>query len=222
MAGIEILFLDNHLLAANKPAGLVTQPSDVHADSLEGRAKTWLKEEFAKPGEVFLEAVHRIDRPVSGVVLFARTSKALSRLNASQRSKDCTKTYLAIVDGEPPRQEGRLEDRLVHDSHRARVHPDGKPAQLDYHVLASQKGRSLLRIDLLTGRYHQIRVQFAHAGWPIVGDTTYGSRATLPEGAIALHHWKLRIPHPVGERETCHFVAPVPGTAPWTDFSRFM
>lgn len=220
MAGIEILFLDNHLLAANKPPGLVTQPSDAHADSLEGRAKAWLKEEFAKPGEVFLEAVHRIDRPVSGIVLFARTSKALSRLNASQRNKDCTKTYLAIVDGAPPCREGRLEDRLLHESHRARLHPDGKPARLDYRVLASQKGRSLLRIDLLTGRYHQIRIQLAHAGCPIVGDTTYGSRTALPGGAIALHHWELRIPHPVGEREPCRFVAPVPGAAPWTVFSR--
>jgi len=220
---MEILLLDNHLLAANKPAGLVTQPSGAHADSLESRAKAWLKQELAKEGNVFLEAVHRIDRPVSGVVLFARTSKALARLNASQRDKDCTKTYLAIVTGEPARPDGRLTDTLVHDPHRARIvpadHADGKRAMLDYRVLATASGRSLLRINLLTGRYHQIRVQLAHAGWPIVGDTAYGSRERLPDGTIALHHWELRVPHPVGDHDICRIVAPVPPVAPWSAFA---
>jgi len=220
---MEILLLDNHLLAANKPAGLVTQPSGAHADSLESRAKAWLKQEFAKEGNVFLEAVHRIDRPVSGVVLFARSSKALSRLNASQRDKDCAKVYLAIVAGAPPRREGRLTDTLIHDSHHARIvpadHPDGKKAMLDYRVLGTVGGRSLLRIELLTGRYHQIRLQLAHAGCPIVGDTAYGSRERLPGDAIALHHWQLTVPHPVGDRQLCHIVAPVPPVAPWSAFA---
>jgi 23S rRNA pseudouridine1911/1915/1917 synthase len=218
----EILLLDNHLLAVNKPAGLVTQPSGAHADSMESRAKAWLKQELGKPGNVFLEAVHRIDRPVSGVVLFARTSKALSRLNASQRAKDCQKTYLAVVAGVPASAKGRLEDTLVHDSHCARVvapdHPRGKPALLEYEILGSRKGHSLLRIRLLTGRYHQIRVQLAHMGCPIIGDLAYGSSQNLPDNAIALHHWELCIPHPVGEREVCRVLAPVPVTAPWDRF----
>jgi 23S rRNA pseudouridine1911/1915/1917 synthase len=218
----EILFLDNHLLAVNKPAGLVTQPSGAHADSMESRAKAWLKQELGKPGNVFLEAVHRIDRPVSGVVLFARTSKALSRLNASQRAKDCEKTYLAVVSGTPPAARSRLEDTVVHDSRCARVvapdHPRGKRALLEYEVLGSRQGNSLLRIRLLTGRYHQIRVQLAHTGCPIVGDRTYGSSQNLPGNTIALHHWELRIPHPVGERETCRILAPLPRTAPWDRF----
>jgi len=223
MADSEILLVDNHLLAVNKPAGLVTQPSGAHADSLESRAKAWIKQEFAKAGKVFLEAVHRIDRPVSGVVLFARTSKALSRLNASQRARDCSKTYLAVVTGQPPNREARLEDTLVHDSHQARVvatdHPRGKHAVLEYRMLGVNDGRRLLQIRLLTGRYHQIRVQLAHVGLPVVGDLPYGSRERLPDGAIALHGWELTIPHPVGDRASCRIVAPVPGTPLWQPFS---
>ena len=223
LADAEILLVDNHLLAVNKPAGLVTQPSGAHADSLESRAKAWVKQEFAKAGKVFLEAVHRIDRPVSGVVLFARTSKALSRLNASQRARDCRKTYLAVVAGQPRNREARLEDTLVHDSHQARVvapdHPRGKHAVLEYQVLGTQDERSLLQIQLLTGRYHQIRVQLAQAGLPVVGDQLYGSRERLPDGAIALHSWELTIPHPVGDRAGCRVVAPAPGTPPWQPFS---
>ena len=221
-AAPEILFVDNHLLAANKPPGLVTQPSGAHADSLEDRLKAWAKEEFAKEGKVFLEAVHRIDRPVSGVVLFARTSKALSRLNASQRAGDCAKIYLAVVAGRPLRPEGRLEDALVHDSHRARVvppdDPQGKLAVLEYELLESRGGQSLLRIRLLTGRYHQIRAQLARAGCPIAGDALYGSRAPMAPHTIALHHRELRVPHPVGDRAPCRFVAPVPDAMPWRAF----
>lgn len=222
LAETDILFVDNHLLAVNKPAGLVTQPSGAHADSLEFRAKEWLRQAFAKPGSVFLEAVHRIDRPVSGVVLFARTSKALSRLNQSVRERDLRKLYWAIVAGEPRPAQGRLEHWLVHDSHHARVVPAGAPdahlAALDYRVMGAAAGQALLEVLLHTGRYHQIRVQLAQAGHPILGDTRYGARTELPGGAIALHHRELTVAHPV-RREPITLRAPCPDTEPWRRYA---
>jgi 23S rRNA pseudouridine1911/1915/1917 synthase len=217
----DILYVDNHLLALNKPAGLVTQPSGAHEDSLESRAKAWVKQTYAKPGDVFLEAVHRIDRPVSGVVLFARTSKALSRLNESVRERDLRKLYGAVVEGRPEPAQGRLEHWLVHDSHHARVVPAGTPearlATLDYTVVKAESDQALVEILLHTGRYHQIRVQLAHAGWPVVGDGRYGARTSLPGAIIALHHRELTIDHPV-KHEPLTFVAPFPETEPWRRF----
>jgi len=217
----DILFVDNHLLAVNKPAGLVTQPSGAHADSLEARAKDWLRTTFAKPGNVFLEAVHRIDRPVSGVVLFARTSKALSRLNQSVRERDLRKVYWAVVERVPRPGQGRLEHWLVHDSHHARVVPAGTPeahlAVLDYRVVEVAAGLALLEVRLHTGRYHQIRVQLAQAGCPILGDTRYAARTSLPGGAIALHHRELTVVHPV-KHEPLTVMAPCPDVEPWQRF----
>jgi 23S rRNA pseudouridine1911/1915/1917 synthase len=214
----DILYVDNHLLALNKPAGLVTQPSGAHADSLESRAKDWVRQTYAKPGEVFLEAVHRIDRPVSGVVLFARTSKALSRLNESVRERDLRKLYWAVVEGSPDPAQGRLEHWLVHESHQARVVSAGTPearlATLDYAAVRAQGGQTLLEILLHTGRYHQIRVQLAQRGWPVVGDSRYGARTALPGGVIALHHRELTVDHPV-KHEPLTFVAPCPLAEPW-------
>jgi 23S rRNA pseudouridine1911/1915/1917 synthase len=218
LAPHDILYVDNHLLALNKPAGLVTQPSGVHEDSLESRAKAWVKQTYAKPGDVFLEAIHRIDRPVSGVVLFARTSKALSRLNESVRERDLRKVYWAVVEGCPAPARGRLEHWLVHDSHHARVVPAGTPearlATLDYAVVKSEGGQALVEVLLHTGRYHQIRVQLAHAGWPIVGDGRYGARTALPGAVIALHHREFTVVHPV-KREALTFTAPRPDAEPW-------
>jgi 23S rRNA pseudouridine1911/1915/1917 synthase len=214
----DILYVDNHLLALNKPAGLVTQPSGAHEDSLESRAKDWVRQTYAKPGEAFLEAVHRIDRPVSGVVLFARTSKALSRLNESVRERDLRKLYWAVVEGSPDPAQGRLEHWLVHESHQARVVSAGTPgarlATLDYAVVRAQGGQTLLEILLHTGRYHQIRVQLARCGWPVLGDSRYGARTALPGGAIALHHRELTVDHPV-KHEPLTFVAPCPLAEPW-------
>jgi 23S rRNA pseudouridine1911/1915/1917 synthase len=219
---VEILYLDNHLLAAMKPAGLVTQPSGHHADSLEDRAKAYLKDAFAKPGNVFLEAVHRLDRPVCGVVLFARTSKALSRLNASIRDRDVRKTYLAVLEGSPSTLEGYLENWVVHRSRHADVVPPDTPgakrARLSYRVLQRAGDRTLVGVRLITGRYHQIRVQFAAAGCPIAGDELYGSRTTLDDGPIGLVHRELTFTHPV-TRKAITVTAPWPEGAPWNAFS---
>ncbi len=217
----DILYVDNHLLAVNKPAGLVTQPSGAHADSLETRARAWVRETYARPGNVFLEAVHRLDRPVSGVVLFARTSKALSRLNRSLRDREPRKVYWAVLEGPPAPPAGRLEHWLVHDAHRARVAAPGTPgarlALLEYEVLRTAGGLALVRVLLQTGRYHQIRVQFAQAGHPVAGDARYGARTALPGGAIGLHHRELTIEHPV-RREPLVLTAPCPPGEPWRRF----
>lgn len=208
----EPLHLDNHLLVLDKPWGLLTQPSGTGEDSLEARGKAFLKERFQKPGEVFLEAVHRIDRVVGGVVLFARTSKALSRLNEAQRNHGIHKTYRALVWGAPgrlPGPEGELEHWLVHGGHSARLarpgDPDARECRLRYRVLEARPKATLLEIDLLTGRYHQIRAQLAAAGVPICGDDKYGapaeSRPLAPAGGIALLSWELSLTHPVSKGE---------------------
>ncbi len=199
---LEVVYQDNHLLCLDKPGGLLTQPSGTDQDSLEARAKAWVKAEFGKPGAVFLEAVHRIDRPVCGVVLFARTSKALSRLNASQRAGEWRKEYRALVEGAPARSSGVLRDFLVHDGHFARVVPAGtagaRECVLEYAVLERRAdGRTLLRVALGTGRYHQIRAQLAYAGFPVAGDARYGAVTGYRPECIALQSWRLTAPHPV-------------------------
>ena len=206
LTATEPLYLDNHLLVLDKPWGLLTQPSGSGGDSLETQGKAFLKARFAKPGAVFLEAVHRIDRVVGGAVLFARTSKALARLNAAQREGAIAKTYRALVGAVPPAPEGVLEDWLVHDeeghcAHVARPGANGARAcRLHWRLLETRPdGRALLEIGLDTGRYHQIRAQLAHAGWPIVGDRKYGAPddAGSPNGGIALVSWSIAFPHPV-------------------------
>lgn len=198
---IDVLYEDNHLCIVNKPAGLLTQPSGTAQDSLETQVKVWIKEVRQKPGNVFLEAIHRLDKPVSGVVVFAKTSKALSRLNASMRQKETAKTYVALVEGSLNSPQGILEHYLVHDEFQAQVvsknHPQAKFARLSYKVLKEFSQKSLLEIQLETGRYHQIRVQLAAIGHPIIGDAKYGSRISLEQGIIALHHRQLQIPHPI-------------------------
>jgi len=200
---MRVLYCDNHLLALDKPCGLLTQPSGTDRDSLEERARDYVKEAFHKPGAVFLEAVHRIDRVACGVVLFGRTSKALARLNDAMRQGRCGKLYRAIVSGCPKRRSGRLSDWLLHDEHHAEVVRSGtagaRECFLDYDVIKELPGGfSLLSIRLETGRYHQIRAQFAHAGHPLLGDVRYGGKACPPLGrdGIALQHYELTTPHP--------------------------
>lgn len=197
------LFEDNHLLVLNKPAGLLTQPSGTEQDSLEQQAKAWLKAVYQKPGNVFLEAVHRLDKPVSGIVVFGKTSKALTRLNASMREKQVRKIYWAWVEGSLSGDEGELEHFLIHDDFHAQVvdanHPQGKMARLTYSVLQRKKERTLLEIELATGRYHQIRLQLAALGHPIWGDRKYGGQSKYEPDAIALHHQRLQIPHPISQ-----------------------
>lgn len=206
------LFEDNHLLVLNKPAGLLTQPSGTEQESLEQQAKAWLKAIYHKPGNVFLEAIHRLDKPVSGIVVFGKTSKALSRLNASMRAKQAHKIYWAWVEGMMPLDEGDLEHFLLHDDFHAKVvagdHPGGKAARLTYRVLQRKKERTLVEIELATGRYHQIRLQLAAAGHPIWGDRKYGGLQTYESGAIALHHRRLELPHPISQNWLIFEVAP--------------
>ena len=218
---IKIVYLDNHLLIALKPAGLLTQPNGLeNIASLEEEMKAYLKEKFQKPGRVFLHAVQRLDKSVSGLVLFARTSKALSRLNAQMRNKAVKKQYLALVEGRVAQKEGRLENFLFHANHCAKVvtkeHSQAKKALLHFKVLKEisnkrsnqsllEKDQSLLKIELLTGRYHQIRAQLAHLGHPIVGDAKYGSQTDL--AAIKLHACQLDLVHPVTKASLSFFEA---------------
>jgi 23S rRNA pseudouridine1911/1915/1917 synthase len=210
---VEVLFEDNHILVLNKASGMLTQPSGTDQSSLEAAAKQWLKEKYQKPGNVFLEAVHRLDKGVSGVVLFAKTSKALSRLNEAMRSKHSHKVYLAYVEGHLPQDQGTLEHYLVHDSYQSTIshekHPQAKFARLHYRLIRKEDKFSVVEITLETGRYHQIRAQFAAFGFPIMGDVKYGSKTVWNGKGIALHHRQLTIPHPItGSLMT--FEAPLP------------
>ncbi len=209
---MKIVFCDNHILVVAKPAGLSTQPHGNSQENLTDLAKEWLKKEFGKPGLVFLEPIHRLDKLVSGLVLFARTSKALSRLQEKMRNQEIKKTYIAKVEGVIPQQEGFLEDYLVHDEHRARVvhisHKEAKLARLYYKVLEKNEETSLVMIDLQTGRYHQIRIQFAHLGHPIMGDEKYGGCLEFQPRAIALHHGRLSFEHPVTKEPLVFELAP--------------
>lgn len=212
---LDVLFEDNHLLVVNKPAGLLTQPSGTDQQSLETEAKAWIKDKYQKPGNVFLEAAHRLDRPVSGIVVFGRTSKAVSRLNEAMRNKDVQKRYYALVEGTPPENEGVLEHYMIHSDHRAEIvfkdHPEGKLARLLFKVIQRNLTTTLLEIQLDTGRYHQIRLQLSEIGCPIIGDSKYGGKTPFRQGAIALHHIALQIPHPV-TKELLLFNAPLPAS----------
>ncbi len=186
----SIIFCDNHILVVDKPADMATQPDLVEL------AKAWVKKKYNKPGNVFLEPIHRLDKPVSGLVLFARTSKALSRLQQMMREKKIRKTYQALVEGCPAKKEGTLSHHLRHGSHRAHVDKEGKEAILHYRILEKRGKNTLLEIELETGRYHQIRIQLAETGYPVVGDTKYGSKTPHHPG-IALSSVKLEFTHPV-------------------------
>ncbi|MCB1107890.1 MAG: RluA family pseudouridine synthase [Chlamydiia bacterium] len=198
---LDILYEDNHLLAINKPKGLLTQPTPTQAESLETLAKTWIKTKYQKKGNVFLHPIHRLDKPVSGIVLFARTSKALSRLNSQMREHLIEKTYLAEVEGLLEKSSGELFHHLARTSYRTLVQKnskggEGKPAHLSYTVLKEESHSTHVLITLHTGRYHQIRAQFAHIGHPIIGDVKYGAKKTS-SSSIALHHAILTFYHPI-------------------------
>jgi 23S rRNA pseudouridine1911/1915/1917 synthase len=186
----NIVYSDNHLLVVEKPADMATQPD------LTELAKAWVKKKYQKPGNVFLHPVHRLDKAVSGLVLFARTSKALSRLQEMMRERKIVKIYHALVEGKLPADQGQLVHHLKHGSFRAEVSRDGKESILEYRVLKQERGVALLEINLITGRYHQIRVQLSAIGCPVLGDEKYGSKRSWPKG-IALHHSELRFEHPV-------------------------
>ncbi|HAB98616.1 MAG TPA: RNA pseudouridine synthase [Parachlamydiales bacterium] len=207
----EIVYSDNHILVASKPSGWLTQPDQSRTPSLEGFAKEWVKGEYNKPGEAFLHAVHRLDKPVSGLVLFARTSKALSRLNEQSRNQEIERIYWAEVEGILAHREARLKHFLIHGEHRALVGKEGdreaKLAVLNYLVEQFNAHSTFVSIDLETGRYHQIRAQFSAIGHPIVGDKRYGAK-TDGHDAIHLHSWQIFFEHPVTHEELSFKVEP--------------
>ena len=220
---LDVLYEDNHLLIVNKPAGLATMGVSAGTTSLITVAKEYLREKYQKPGNVYLGVVSRLDTPVTGAVLFARTSKAAARMTEQYRERTVEKIYWAIVEGHLSPATGELVDWLRKDERHRRVHvasptaPDAQEARLKYQVLeelARRNDHSLLEIRLETGRKHQIRVQLAHHGHPIVGDVKYGSRDDLAAG-IALHARRLVVEHPTLHTPV-EVVAPLPKTwAKW-------
>lgn len=203
---LDILYLDNHLIAVCKPAGMLTQSDDSGEASLMDKVKDWIKAEYKKPGKVFLGLVHRLDRPVSGVVIFGRTSKGASRLSEQFRKKTTQKIYRTLVEGTPEPQQASLKHYLRKGkSLKATVFPrptpDAKEALLDYKVIESFANTSLVDVQLHTGRFHQIRAQLSFIGHPIVGDKKYGSSSMLPQGRIALHAHSMTFNHPTSKEE---------------------
>jgi 23S rRNA pseudouridine1911/1915/1917 synthase len=222
---MTILYEDNHLVIVNKKAGEIVQGDKTGDTPLSDIVKDWLKEKHNKPGNVYLGVVHRLDRPVSGVVLFAKTSKALPRLNKmfAEHNK-VNKTYWAIVQNRPLEPQGTLTHWLTRQekNNTARAYdrevPGSKKAVLDYELIASGDRYHLLEIHLHTGRHHQIRCQLAKIGCPIKGDLKYGAPRSNPDGSISLHARTLTLEHPVNH-ESISVTAPVPDDKLWLALS---
>ena len=184
---IKVLYEDNHLIAVYKPAGILTQPDKSGDKSLLEEVKKYLKEKYKKPGNVFLGLLHRLDRPVCGIVLFAKTSKGASRLSEQFRNRKVEKIYHAVVIGKPKQKEGILVNYLAKDKTKMRaVSGCGEKAELFYEVLKTNNKYSLLKIKLTTGKFHQIRAQLSMAGFPVLGDIKYGAPSPFPDKSIAL------------------------------------
>lgn len=214
------LYEDNHVIVVSKRVGEIVQGDKTGDEPLSETVKAYLKEKYRKPGEVFLGVVHRLDRPVSGVVLFARTSKALSRLSEMFRTRSVRKTYWAIVGNQPPASEGTLTHWLTRNpkNNTARAYdrevPGSKQAILDYRIVGRSDRYWLLEVDLHTGRHHQIRCQLAKMGCPIRGDLKYGAPRSNPDGGISLHARRIVFEHPVSH-QTVDVTAPVPDDRLW-------
>lgn len=220
----DILYEDNHLLVVNKHPGDLVQPDPSGDPALEEQIKAFLVARDRKPGDAFLGVVHRIDRPVSGAVLFAKTSKALTRLNEAMRSGEIRKTYWAVVEQLPAEPEGELRHYLLRDGRTNRSHlyasprAGAKEARLRYRVICRSDRYALVEVELLTGRHHQIRAQLAAIGAPIRGDLKYGAARSNAGGGISLHSRAVEFIHPV-RREPLRVVAPVPaGDRLWNFF----
>ncbi len=217
---MEILYEDNHLIAVNKTSSEIVQGDKTGDTPLSDLLKAWLKEKYAKPGNVFVGVTHRLDRPVSGVVLFAKTSKALARMNELFRTGGVKKTYWAIVKNRPPQEEGELVHWMVRNEKQNKSYaydaekPGAKQAILHYRLIAYSDNYHLLEIDLKTGRHHQIRVQLSKMGCPIKGDLKYGAERSNPDGGISLHARSAAFTHPVSG-EPIYIVAPVPPDNLW-------
>lgn len=220
---LDVLYEDNHLLIVNKPAGMLVQPDHRGDADLATLAERWLIARYRKPGRAYAVPVHRLDRPVSGLVVIARTSKAGARLARAFRERMITKRYLAVVCGIVVPDQGQLSHHLATEYDHTRGAqawivtadtPSARACELSYVVRDRARQQSLLELQPVTGRRHQLRVQCAAAGWPIVGDTKYGAPASLPGRRIALHAWQLVFEHPVQRCELA-IEAPLPPDWPW-------
>lgn len=217
MTADQIIYEDNHLIVLNKQAGQLVQGDKTGDPCLVEDIKDYLKEKYNKSGNVFCGVVHRLDRPVSGVVVFAKTSKALVRLNEIIQHREIRKTYWAVSKSRPDADEGLLNDWLIRNEERNKSYvtkdhsrPGAKEAELAYRVLGrSTGGYYLIEVDLHTGRHHQIRCQLAHAGCPIKGDLKYGAERSNPDGSISLHARRVAFVHPVKKTDVM-FEAPAP------------
>lgn len=218
---MTVLYEDNHIIAVNKTCNEIVQGDKTGDTPLSETVKAYIKEKYNKPGEVFLGVPHRLDRPTSGVVLFARTSKALTRLNEMFKSHEqIQKTYWAIVQGAPKVPEARLENWLVRNEQQNKSYiaklgtKDAKLAVLTYKTLVRGENYTLLEVNLETGRHHQIRCQLAAIGCPVKGDLKYGAKRSNPDGGICLHARQIAFVHPVSKQNIC-ITAPVPDDALW-------
>ncbi|MEO6882694.1 MAG: RNA pseudouridine synthase [Bacteroidia bacterium] len=219
----EILYEDNHLIIVNKKPSDIVQGDKTGDTPLSEHLKIFLKAKYNKPGDVFLGVTHRIDRPVSGIVIFAKTSKALERINELFRNKEIKKTYWAVVKNRPPKE----QDHLVHFLKKTEANNKSKAyekeingalkSELEYRILCSSDNYHLLEINPLTGRHHQIRVQLAAIGCPIKGDLKYGFNRSNPNASIHLHSRKVDFIHPV-KQEPISITAPPPNDSLWNEF----
>lgn len=217
---MQVLYEDNHIIIVNKAPGEIVQGDKTGDTPLSEIVAGWIKEKYSKPGNVFCGVVHRLDRPVAGVVIFAKTSKALTRLNEMLRNGDIHKTYWAITRGNPAEPEAELHHYIttVERTNKSTAHaaprPGAKEARLRYKVIARGDNYNLLEVQLLTGRKHQIRVQLSAIGCPIKGDLKYGDRRSNPDGSISLLARSVEFEHPVSHKNI-KVTAPVPDDNLW-------
>jgi 23S rRNA pseudouridine1911/1915/1917 synthase len=217
---MEVIYEDNHLIAVNKNCHEIVQGDKTGDTPLSDMLKAWLKEKYAKPGNVFVGVAHRLDRPVTGVVLFAKTSKALARINELFRQGKIEKTYWAITKNCSAEPEGELKHWIVRDEKQNKSvafdteKPNAQQAILHYRLLSKSERYCLLEIDLKTGRHHQIRCQLSKIGCPVKGDLKYGAERSNPNGGISLHAHRLAFIHPVSQQPV-EIIAPVPDEKLW-------
>lgn len=217
---LEVIYEDNHLIAINKKAGDIVQGDKTGDEPLSEVVKKYIAQKYNKPGAVFLGVVHRLDRPTTGIVIFARTSKALSRLNKAFAEKQTHKTYWAMVSPNPDRKTAVLQHYLKRNSKQNKSYahdkpvPESKKASLEYRTILKLENYTLIEIDLHTGRHHQIRAQLNKIGCAIKGDLKYGAKRSNQNGGIHLHARKLELIHPV-KKEPLILTAPVPNDPLW-------
>jgi len=217
---IEVLYEDNHLIVINKQSGDIVQGDKTGDKPLPDFVKDYLREKYNKPGNVFCGVIHRLDRPVSGIVLFAKTSKALSRMNQLFRDKEIQKIYWALVENKPIKTNDRLENYLLKNQQKNKSRVYLKPgngalkATLDYQVLKSLDRYTLLEVKPITGRHHQIRVQLSHMGSVIKGDLKYGAKRSNKDASISLHAREINFIHPI-KKQPIKIIAPVPNETLW-------